>query len=339
MVTKTRRAGRPLWAGHVGSAGAALLCLGLTMRAVAGDHTLLGLPGLTWPSAVLLLVGAVAAAASVRPWGLRLPGALITIGLVLVAALTLAGSSFVLLNLIELVVTGSVTDRDGDGDWATFAERLAAAALAALFAASALSWHRRTSGRCTHCGESHGTGAVQVTHPAPHAAPGRVRWTAYAGCAAFIPYLTVHGLGMAGLIPGNERHYDHVEAPWPLVFAASALGLVGPAVFLLLGLVRPWGMAFPRWTIWLSGRRVPRLLPLVPVWFVAPTLALYGVGSVVYAVAEGHDLWGLGGAASLAFGGYGGALAVAAVSYQDRTRPRCDPPTTAAHRANPAVHR
>jgi hypothetical protein len=31
----------------------------------------------------------------------------------------------------------------------------------------------------------------------------------------------------------------------------------------------------------------------------------------------------LGGAASIAFGGYGWALSIAAVSYQIRTRPSC----------------
>lgn len=324
MVTDLRRADRPLWAGHLASACAATFGLGLTTQALAGDHTLLGLPGLVWPGAVLLAVGAVAAAGSVRPWGRRLPGALITISLSLIAALALAGSCFVLLNLIELVVTGSVSDRDGNSDWTTFAERLAAAVLAALFVASALSWRRRTSEPCAHCGASHQAGAVEVAHPAPpHAAPLGVRWTAYAGCAAFIPYLTVHGLGMSGVLAGNERYYEDIDASWPLVFAAFTVGLVGPAVFLLLGLVRPWGMAFPRWTVWLAGRRVPRFLPLVPVWLVAPTLALYGVGSVPYAVVNGYDLWGLGGAASLAFGGYGCALAVAALSYQRRTRPRC----------------
>ena len=36
--------------------------------------------------------------------------------------------------------------------------------------------------------------------------------------------------------------------------------LVG--IFLLQGLLHRWGQVFPRWTPLLSGRRVPRLLPL-----------------------------------------------------------------------------
>lgn len=314
-------------AGHLASACAAVVGLRLTVQALAGDHTLLGVPGLAWPGAVVLFVGAVAAAASVSPWGRRLPTALVTVAVGLVAALSAAGSTFVLLNLIDLAVTGSVSDRDGNSDWSTFAERLIAALLAVLFVAATLSWRRRNSGGCTRCGGSHATGAGELVHPAPHAAPRGVRWAAYAGCAAFVPYLTVHGLGMNGFIAGAERHYGETDAPLPLVFAALTIGLVGPAVFLLLGLVRPWGMAFPRWTLLLAGRRVPRFLPLSPVCLVAPTLALYGVGSVPWAIATGHgdELWGIGGAASLAFGGYGCALTVAAVSYLHRTRPRCAP--------------
>lgn len=310
-------------AAHPASAGAVVVGLGVTARTLVGDHTLLGVPGLALPGATVLFVGAMAAAASVHRRGRRLPAWLITASLGLVAASSLVGSCFLLLNLIALAVTGSVTDRAGNSDWATFGERLGAVVLAALFTVATRSWRRNVSARCSRCGRSHPSGPATVVRPAPHAASRTVQWTAFAGCAAFVSYLVIHGLGMAGFIPENAHHYADSDQPWPLVFAAFVLGLVGPAVLLLLGLVRPWGMAFPRWTVWLAGRRVPRLLPLIPVWLVAPTLALYGLGSVVYAIAGGHDVWSLGGAASLAFGGYGCALAIAAVSYERRTRPQC----------------
>ncbi|MEU1321161.1 hypothetical protein [Streptomyces tibetensis] len=52
--------------------------------------------------------------------------------------------------------------------------------------------------------------------------------------------------------------------------------------FLLWGLVRPWGQVFPRWTLWLRGRRVPRWLPLAPALIGAAALAPYGVFGVGY---------------------------------------------------------
>ncbi|GAB2809909.1 hypothetical protein GCM10027176_13290 [Actinoallomurus bryophytorum] len=250
-----------------------------------------------------------------------------------VAGLSLAGSCFVLLDLIQLVLTGTVSDRDGNSDWTAFTERLVAVALGALFAVSATSWRRRTEGTCPRCGREHAPDMARVAYPAPSAAPQRVRRFAYAGCLAFLPYLGLHGLHAAGLTHWYDKLYsDQGILPGPrlFVFALLALVLVGPAVFLLLGLVRPWGMRFPRWCMGLAGRRVPRFLPLVPAWIVAPTLALYGTCSMVYAPMAGYTLIGLGGAASLAFGVYGWALTAAAVSYQRRSLPVCvpgDPPS------------
>ncbi|MFI5914028.1 hypothetical protein [Dactylosporangium sp. NPDC051541] len=138
----------------------------------------------------------------------------------------------------------------------------------------------------------------------------------------------MHLLSAAG-VPGLEP-----EGYRPTASMAVALGAgLGLAVFLLLGLVRPWGMAFPRWTLWLAGRRVPRFLPIVPVWLIAPTFVLYGLGAAVYVtlllagVLEWHGRSGfaalayIGIAQPLSFAGYGLALTTCAISYQLRTRP------------------
>ncbi|WP_149256998.1 hypothetical protein [Actinomadura sp. K4S16] len=317
----------PSWAGYAAAGCAALYGAALLAGALAGRLSVVGVPGSALPATALLLVGAVFAAATVRPWGRALPVRVVSAGVWTAAASALAGSCFVLLNLIELVLTGSVRDRGGDGDWSGFAERLCFAAVGALFAASAVSWRRRTASACTRCGRVHTRRTAGVERPAPQAAPRRVRWTAYAGCAAFAPYFTLHALGTLGGWAEVEDHYTDGPRPYMLLVL---LLLIGLADFLLLGLVRPWGMVFPRWAPWLAGRRVPRFLPLAPVWLIAPTLALYGAGGMVLGIlldtgAVGSDPhWpSLGEAASLAFGGYGWALAIAAVSYQRRTRPRC----------------
>jgi D-alanyl-D-alanine dipeptidase len=105
-------------------------------------------------------------------------------------------------------------------------------------------------------------------------------------------------------------------------------------VFLLFGLVRPWGQVFPRWTLALRGRRVPRWLPLTPALIGAATLAPYGLIGVCYAVlgtvgvvtvqrgdfpspADALLVTWIGLAA---FAVYGVALLLAARSYWLRTR-------------------
>lgn len=312
-------------AGPAASGLAALLaCLAL-VKGLLNHRTFAGIPNGAFPGAGVLFVGAVAASATWRSWGVRFPR-LVSVVLAGVAVLTVAGSCFVLLNLIQLATTGSFGG-DAKSNWVAFTERLGFAALGLLFVMTAASWRRRTSGVCSRCGNAHSSEVVRVERPVASAASRRVCRIAYAGCCAFVPYLSLHGLHFAGLASWFDDLYSKQTLLIPshplLSFALFAISLIGPAVFLLLGLVRPWGMTFPRWCLWLAGKPVPRFLPLAPVWLVAPTLALYGTGSVIYALMAGYSLIGLGGAASLAFGGYGWALAVAAVSYQRRTRPIC----------------
>ena len=96
-----------------------------------------------------------------------------------------------------------------------------------------------------------------------------------------------------------------------------------------------WWQDWPRWAPpatavpWLAGRRVPRMLPITPVWLIAPTLILYGFGGGVYALPlvtgvltwDGGDIGLVGFGQPVSFVAYGAALAVAAASYQSRTRP------------------
>lgn len=303
---------------YAASASAFLYGGAVVVAATAGRQQFAGVMYAAWPAAAVQLVGAVTAGLTIGAPKRAVPLRTVSAALWSVTALALAGSCWVLLNLIELALTGTVRDRDGNVDWTTFIERLALAGVGALFAATALSWQRRAGGVCARCGKAHAAQVSGLRFPEPHPAPPIVCRIAYMGCAVFLPYLFLHVLGALG-VAGIEP--DGFRPPWQAV-AAGVVG-IGLAVFLLLGLVRPWGMVFPRWTLWLAGRRVPRFLPLAPVWLIAPTLALYGTGSLVYAFFTEYGVISLGGAASIAFGGYGWALCIAAVSYQIRTRPSC----------------
>ncbi|WP_406200803.1 hypothetical protein OH807_20290 [Kitasatospora sp. NBC_01560] len=180
---------------------------------------------------------------------------------------------------------------------------------------------------------------------APSAASGPVQLAALAGTVAFVPYVvmkltwafggTFAGLSGAGMRAVAER--NGTSGLWLAleswgVDATALLAALG--VFLLWGLVRPWGQVFPRWTLLLSGHRVPRWLPLAPALLGAATLAPYGIVGLGYAAlattgvltvprgdfpTEADVLlvaWiGLG-----AFAVHGVALAVATRSYWRRTR-------------------
>ncbi|MFE9481997.1 hypothetical protein ACFYNM_25735 [Streptomyces spororaveus] len=183
---------------------------------------------------------------------------------------------------------------------------------------------------------------------APSAAPRFVQLAAWAGTLAFVPYAamkfvwasggTFGGVSGAEVLAVSERNgasgvFLALES-WGLD-PTALLAVLG--VFLLWGLVRPWGQVFPRWTLFLGGRRVPRWLPLVPAWLGAATLAPYGVVGVGYlflATAgvvtmrrgdfhSSGDALLVGWIGMVAFAVYGIALIVAARSYWLRTRRAC----------------
>ncbi|MEV7021570.1 hypothetical protein [Kitasatospora sp. NPDC093558] len=180
--------------------------------------------------------------------------------------------------------------------------------------------------------------------PAPSEASAPVQLAAWAGTLAFVPYVVMKlnwalggsfaGLDGARIRVTNER--NGASGLWLTLedwgIDATAL-MAALGVFLLWGLVRPWGQVFPRWTPVLRGRRVPRWLPLTPALIGAGTLAPYGLMGVGYlslctvgvtTIRTGDmptpdDALMIGWVGMSAFAVYGVALAVAVRSYWRRT--------------------
>ncbi|MFF4448376.1 hypothetical protein [Streptomyces sp. NPDC001502] len=279
-----------------------------------------GTPGLGWAVVTLGALGTSAAGAVVR-YGLLPPLRVLLLVLCGLAGISAFG---LLMDVITLMLGQGVDSR------ASAANRALAAVGAVLLAATARS------------GRLPAGPAVR----APSAAPQRLRLAAWAGTLAFVPYAamklvwasggTFAGITGEEMLAVSERNgasgiFLTLES-WGLDPTAllAALG-----VFLLWGLVRPWGQVFPRWTLFLRGRRVPRWLPLAPALLGAATLAPYGVLGVGYLVLatagvvtmrrgdfhSSGDALLVGWIGMAAFAVYGIALTVAARSYWLRTRP------------------
>ncbi|MFF3091340.1 hypothetical protein ACFVRB_40795 [Streptomyces nojiriensis] len=281
-----------------------------------------GIPGLGWAVVALGALGASAGGAVVR-YGLLPP---LRVALRVLCGLAGVTAFSLLMDVITLMLGQGVDSR------ASAANKALAAAGAVLLAATARS-DRLPAGTAVR---------------APSAAPRRLRLAASAGTLAFVPYAamklvwasggTFAGITGEEMLAVSERNgasgiFLTLES-WGLdpTVLLAALG-----VFLLWGLVRPWGQVFPRWTPLLRGRRVPRWLPLTPALLGAATLAPYGVLGVGYlvlatagvvAVRRGDfpspgDALLVGWIGMAAFAVYGIALTVAARSYWLRTRPAC----------------
>ncbi|MEW1633052.1 hypothetical protein AB0469_03165 [Streptomyces sp. NPDC093801] len=304
----------------------------------------------TYAPAVQLLLAALAVLAGGA--SLATAGALPRRGRAAVAAVLIAavpvfglGTVGLPIHFVTLVTLSGVESATG------LAQVLSNTAGAVLLLLVGVSYRRRLRGDCPRCGRPH-TGAVDgpLAHPDASPATRRTRWTVYLLMCGLLPWAgaksvwTLGGdaLGVAG---DDWRRLTSIGTSGPSRAAAAAgidvtvlAALVG--VFLLLGLLHTWGQVFPRWsTPLLSGRRVPRLLPLVPALLTGVPLTVYGAVLTVTApliavgVLPGIEpsppfttgsgvIWmvAFGG---LAFAGLGTGLVVAARSYAARTHPVC----------------
>ncbi|WP_234334264.1 hypothetical protein [Streptomyces sp. NRRL B-1347] len=219
-----------------------------------------------------------------------------------------------------------------------------------LLAVAAVAYRRRLKGRCPRCGQAHtGPSDGPLAHPEPSTAPRRTRVTAYVLLCGLLPWAGVKtvwlcggdAIGVRGEAWQKEVEADSSGAPRALAAVGIDVTVLAAllGVFLLLGLLHRWGQVFPRWAPPLSGRRVPRLLPLVPAWLTGAGLACYGtlltLGAALMAVGvlpgpepegvftTGSGLTWMVAFGGLAFGGLGWALLIGARSYAARTGPRC----------------
>ncbi|MFF3015686.1 hypothetical protein [Streptomyces sp. NPDC057939] len=218
---------------------------------------------------------------------------------------------------------------------------------AVLLAATARSDRRRPAGTAVR---------------APSAAPRLAQLAALAGTLAFVPYVAMKlvwasGGTFAGITGEEMLAVSERNGASGVFLALESWGLDPTAllavlgVFLLWGLVRPWGQVFPRWTLFLRGRRVPRPLPLAAALLGAATLAPYGVVGVGYltlatsgvVTMRRGDFHSSGDAllvawiGMVAFAVYGICLTVAARSYWLRTRPHMEPRQAGAADDPPAA--
>ncbi|MFF8715000.1 hypothetical protein ACF07T_26690 [Streptomyces sp. NPDC015184] len=318
-------------------------------------------------AALALVAGAVCRVAGKLPgrWGRRVVSA----GLALTVPVFAMGMAALPAYFVTLA-SGS-----GPESVTGLVHVLLSTALVSCLVLVGLSYRRRLTGRCPRCGSKSGNGSgygsgyghddgrdAPVRHPEASPAPPRTRKAAYLLLCGLLPWVavkTVWTLGGDAFGVTAEKWKESNSGGSEAVRALAAVGVdvtvlaAGLGVFLLTGLMYRWGQVFPRWVPFLSGRRVPRLLPLVPAWLTAVGLSVYGVVLVVYAqlaalgvlpapepdaelgATPAGTLW-LAAFGGLAFGGLGFGLLLASRSYYARTRPVC---ATGFDRAGTEVER
>lgn len=198
-----------------------------------------------------------------------------------------------------------------------------------LWAASAVSYQRRTRGACAHCGR----GDVEPSWATREAA---ARWGKPAvAIAVLVPvvYAVTRLAWALGYPLGITEAFFRQGVGtglWLRGAALAMLALVGAV--LTLGLAQRWSEVFPRWMPIVGGRRVPRALVMVPAAIVSIMVTTAGLMFVRAAIAGDFTLgthavtWSENWGAlwpELLWPIWGVALAAATVAYYVRTRGRC----------------
>ncbi|MET9767649.1 hypothetical protein [Streptomyces sp. NPDC006415] len=337
----------PVWVPYAAAVWG-LLFAAVQVTWAATGTTVPWSPDVAYAPAVLLLLAALAvvAAGACLAAGRPLAGrgrVAVAASLILTVPVFVMGMAGLPAYVVTLASFSGVESATG------LVHTLSSAVGAALLILVALSGRRRLRGRCPRCGHAHAEPFHgPLAHPGPSPASRRTRRTVHLLMCGILPWAGVKTIWTLGGDAIGVTAQGWREANAGASGVAKALESVGidvtvlaaaAVVFLLLGLLYPWGQVFPRWTLFLAGRRVPRLLPLLPAWLCAVGLSVYGVVLLVYAPlsavgvlprmeASGAFTTGSGvtwmvAFGGLAFGGLGFGLIAAARSYAARTRPVC----------------
>ncbi|WP_245987866.1 hypothetical protein [Cohnella lupini] len=129
-----------------------------------------------------------------------------------------------------------------------------------LWGAVALIYQRRSREACMNCGRTEeGKGTSSIT------AAKWGKWVTYIAVVTALPYGLVRLIWAAGIPLGvsDPTGIETQTLTESLIVAVLGALPIGGAI-LTLGLIQRWGEVFPRWCLFLSGKRVPIWLAVVP---------------------------------------------------------------------------
>lgn len=180
--------------------------------------------------------------------------------------------------LLVFTVTGVPGPQEGVGDilyWHRVNLILMGVA-GVTWAATAVSYHRRTGGRCVRCGRGD---AAPRRWMSPASARRWGRWAVYAGIIVMLPYEITRIAWFLHIPLGITPEFLQMMVDTPGMLAVGlglSLGAIGGHV-LTHGLISRWGEVFPRWVWFRAGRPVPIKLAVIPATMVAVALVPAGL--------------------------------------------------------------
>lgn len=221
--------------------------------------------------------GAVASLAAIRPWKHRIARVVLlayswTAFVILVLGIpdirVLQNFAYAFMLHFDLI------------DWPVLNQLLCMAG-GFLWGAVALAYQRRMRDASGNSGR---TDADRRT--SSMAAAGWGRGATYAAIVLALPYGIVRCAWAAG-IPLGTSAAGLAEQPLAGRIVEAILGgLPIYGAILTLGLIRPWGETFPRWCLFLAGKRVPVWFAVVPATLASALMTMAGLKISPYVVTR-----------------------------------------------------
>ena len=200
-----------------------------------------------------------------------------------------------------------------------------------LWAATAASYGRRSRSTCESCGRDE----ADAGWTTPDAAARWGRWVTYIAVIIPVLYVVTRWAWALGFPLGISEEFLREGQEVGLWWAGAALAtLAVGGAGLTLGLVQRWGEVFPRWMPFLSGKRVPIPLAVVPALLVTVLVTTAGLmfvrltltGRLGAILGEGvlsAENWAAL-APELLWPLWGAALGAATLAYYYRRRGKCE---------------
>lgn len=205
-------------------------------------------------------------------------------------------------------------------DW-TVVNQILCIAGGFLWGAAALTYQRRTRGACMNCGRrdaGQGTSSITVAKWG--------KWVTYIAVVTALPYGLVRLTWAAGIPLGVSDPTGIITQTLTESLIEAVLGIlpIGGAI-LTLGLIQRWGEIFPRWCLFLAGKRVPIWLAVIPATLASVLATIAGLKLWIHWFQAGsmtRENWGELGP-GLFWLPWGISLSAAALAYYLRRRRSC----------------
>ncbi|MEK4936958.1 hypothetical protein BW425_21655 [Bacillus pseudomycoides] len=266
-------------------------------------------------------IGAIAALATIRIWGEMIPRAVllifawimsITLVFVIPDVRVLQNFAYSFMLHFQLI------------DWPVINQLLCMVG-GFLWGATALAYQRRSREACVNCGRQKGTQNTSI------AGNSLGKYATYIAIVMALPYGIVR-LAWAAEIPlgvsdaaatliSNQSFTERL-------IEAVLGGLPICGAILTLGLIQKWGEKFPRWFLYLAGKRVPIWFAVIPATCASVLITLAGLKIspiIILKILDGSintGNWGELGP-SLFWLPWGVALGLATIAYYQRRRGQC----------------